>query len=161
MSAIRIVRGTGRGPTETAAYDAALADAGVHEYNLVCVSSVLPAGAPLEVTETAPDLGPPGHRLTVVQARASAASGTACAGLGWARAADGVGVVYEGAGADREAARRAVESGLAAGRALRDRRFTERGSRYACVDADATDDAVAAAVVLAVLGEGEPVIERP
>ncbi|MEF8907067.1 MAG: pyruvoyl-dependent arginine decarboxylase, partial [Haloarculaceae archaeon] len=40
MSVIRVVWGSGTGPTGTAAYDAALAEAGVHDYNLVTVSSV-------------------------------------------------------------------------------------------------------------------------
>jgi arginine decarboxylase len=40
MGSIRIVRGTATGPTAMAAYDAALAAAGVHNYNLVSVSSV-------------------------------------------------------------------------------------------------------------------------
>ena len=69
MDTIRIVWGVGDGPTEMASYDAALADAGVHNYNLVTVSSMIPAGAEIEVADTAPYLGPPGNRLTVVQGR--------------------------------------------------------------------------------------------
>jgi arginine decarboxylase len=69
---ITVVRGVGRGPTELAAYDAALAAAGVHDYNLVTVSSVISADASVRVRGTAPDLGPAGDRLTVVRARASA-----------------------------------------------------------------------------------------
>ena len=45
MGTIRVVRGTATGPTATASYDAALAAANVHDYNLVSVSSVIPADA--------------------------------------------------------------------------------------------------------------------
>lgn len=69
MNTIRVVPGTGTGPTALAAYDAALADAGVHNYNLIRVSSVVPAESRIEVLDTAPDLGPAGNRLTVVEAR--------------------------------------------------------------------------------------------
>lgn len=34
--------GTGEGPTPLAAFDAALPDAGVANYNLLCLSSVIP-----------------------------------------------------------------------------------------------------------------------
>ncbi len=65
---VTVVAGVGRGPTELSAYDAALAAAAVHNYNLVSVSSVVPATATVEVRETAPNLGPAGRRLTVVAA---------------------------------------------------------------------------------------------
>jgi len=57
---IRIAWGTGAGPTEMAAYDAALADANLHNYNLVSVSSVIPADADVEVVGTAPTSAPRG-----------------------------------------------------------------------------------------------------
>lgn len=161
MSAIRIVWGTGTGPTDTAAYDAALAAAGVHEYNLVTVSSVLPAEHPLEEVGTAPDLGAPGDMLTVVQANATARADSACAGLGWARDAAGQGVVYEASGAERAAVEAEVAAGLAAGTTLRERPFTTEGVRCTCVEAPADEGTVAAAVVLAVLGEGKPLMDQP
>lgn len=72
MGRVRIVWGTGTGSTALASYDAALAAAGVHEYNLVRVSSVLPADTTVDVVGTAPDLGPVGGTLTVVEARETA-----------------------------------------------------------------------------------------
>jgi arginine decarboxylase len=69
MGCVRIVRGTGIGPTALSSYDAALAAANVHQYNLLRVSSVLPAGTSVESVGTAPDLGPIGGELTVVEAR--------------------------------------------------------------------------------------------
>ena len=42
---ITLVSGLGRGPTPLAAFDAALLDAGVANYNLLCLSSVIPPGS--------------------------------------------------------------------------------------------------------------------
>ena len=92
MEPIRVVWGTGAAPTAMASYDAALADAGLENYNLIEVSSVVPAGATVEAVGTAPNLGPAGERLTVVQGRATVPPGEeypACAGLAWAVADDG------------------------------------------------------------------------
>ena len=49
MSTIRVVWGTASGPTRMSSYDAALAEANVHNYNLVSVSSVIPADTPVEM----------------------------------------------------------------------------------------------------------------
>jgi arginine decarboxylase (EC 4.1.1.19) len=65
---IRLVWGDGVGPTEKAAFDAALADAGLHQYNLRRLSSVIPADVTVESTGTAPELGPTGNVLDVVLA---------------------------------------------------------------------------------------------
>jgi arginine decarboxylase len=42
MLIIQVTTGTGEGPTPLAAFDAALLDAGVANYNLICLSSVIP-----------------------------------------------------------------------------------------------------------------------
>lgn len=70
---IHVAAGVGHGPTELSAFDAALADAGVGDYNLVTVSSVVPADGTVRVVDRAPDLGPAGGRLTVVRATTAAA----------------------------------------------------------------------------------------
>lgn len=155
MSVIRIVWGVGGGPTATASYDAALAAAGIHDYNLVTVSSVIPAGPPIEAAGTAPDLGPVGNRLTVVQGRATVESGVACAGLGWRRDGDGPGIFYEASGTDPETVRETVEDGLDAGCALRDWTPTDRGGKYVTT---ADEGAYTTAIVLAVYGESEPIV---
>jgi arginine decarboxylase len=77
---ISVASGVGRGPTEMSAYDAALAAAGVHNYNLVTVSSVVPADATVSAVDAAPDLGPAGYRLTVVQGHEHAAPTTGTVG---------------------------------------------------------------------------------
>ncbi|MBX0296358.1 pyruvoyl-dependent arginine decarboxylase [Haloarcula nitratireducens] len=156
MSTIRVVWGTATGPTALSSYDAALAEAGVHNYNLVTLSSVIPAGPAIEVVGTAPDLGPPGEAIEVVQSAATAAPGErAAAGIGWARTADGPGIFYEVDGTDPDAVRAEIRDGLAAGRDLREWDFVEETVR---VESVAPDDDYASAVVLATYGESRPVV---
>jgi len=156
MSTIRVVGGTAAGPTEMAAYDAALAEANVHDYNLVAVSSVVPADATVEAVGTAPDLGPAGGRLTVVEASATATGpGQVSAALGWATG-PGPGLFYEAAGAtDPGTVRERVERGLAAGRDLRDWTFEAEAAEVVAAEADPGTHT--AAVVLAVYGESDPI----
>ena len=157
MDAIRVVWGTGRGPTEVAAYDAALADANVHNYNLVHVSSVIPADADLAVDGVAPELGDPGDRLTVVEGKAVESGPTmVTAGLGWATG-DGPGLFYEAAGeTDPETVETQITEGLEAGRELRDWNLASIDVRTASVEAAAGE--YAAATVLGVYGDAEPIL---
>lgn len=153
---VRVVRGTAAGPTELSSYDAALADAGVHNYNLVTVSSILPAGATVEVAGTAPDLGPAGGRLTVVEAHATATGpGHVSAALGVATG-PGPGLVYEAAGETDEAdVRERVRRGLAAGRELRE--WTVDAEHVESVTVEAEPGTYTTAVVLAAFGDAEPI----
>ena len=168
MSVIRVVWGTASGPTELAAYDAALGEAGVGDYNLVTLSSVIPAGPILEVVGEAPDLGPPGEELRVVQSKAVASPAgsdgdrgeTVAAGIGWARSEEGPGIFYEVAGADAERVRAEIETGLDAGKAQRDWSFVDEEVVVGEATAGTTgaDDAYAAAVVQATYGESRPLL---
>ena len=169
MNTIRVVPGTGTGPTALAAYDAALADAGVHNYNLIRVSSVVPAESRIEVLDTVPDLGPAGNRLTVVEARATTEIDGgdpethvgASAGLGWTRDATGRGLFYEASGSDPEAVRERVTEGLSAGRDLREWSFVDERVVTADVATDLDphrSDAFATAVVVGIYGESEPIL---
>ena len=154
MDTIRVVWGTGRGPTEVSAYDAALAAANVHNYNLVHVSSVIPAAATVEAVGEAPDLGPPGDRLTVVEGAAThAGPGGVAAGLGWTPG-DGPGLFYEAAGpGDPETIETRIREGLEAGRDLRDWDLPETAVQT--VRVRAAPGEYASATVLAVYGRGE------
>jgi arginine decarboxylase len=159
MSVIRVVWGSGSGPTATSAYDVALAAANVHNYNLVTVSSVVPAEPAIEAVGTAPDLGPAGGRLTVVQGRQTVGpedTGPAVAGLGWARSASGRGIFYEHGGTDREAVRAAIEDGLDRGKELRDWSFV--AGDLILREADESADAYTCSVVCAVYGESTPIV---
>ena len=157
MTTIHIAAGIGRAPTAMAAYDAALADANLHNYNLVTVSSVIPANATIEVVDRAPDLGPAGHQLTVVEGRSVIApdepAETAATAIAWATGPE-AGLFYEASGTDPDATRAAARQGLAAGCELRDWEFTDRDVLVSTVDADGSHTA---AVVLAAYGDSEPI----
>lgn len=88
---IVLARGLGRGPTELAAFDAALRDAGVANYNLLCLSSVIPPGSRVERGRWETPPGHWGHRLYVVlsQARVSRLGAAVHAGVGWVQHASG------------------------------------------------------------------------
>jgi arginine decarboxylase len=159
MGIIRIVWGAATGPTAMASYDAALAAADVHNYNLVGVSSVIPADAEVDPVGEAPDLGPAGERLTVVEGRKTVPPGSAepaVAGLGWDREPDGPGIFYETTGTDADSVRDDLEEGLAAGRALREWAFGEADRRLVAADPDS--ETYATAVVLAVYGRSSAIV---
>jgi arginine decarboxylase len=82
---IAMASGLGRGPTELAAFDAALRDAGVANYNLLCLSSVIPPGSRIERRRWVTPDGHWGQRLYVVlsQARCSTPGESVHAGIGW------------------------------------------------------------------------------
>ncbi|GAB7094009.1 pyruvoyl-dependent arginine decarboxylase [Halolamina litorea] len=154
-SIIHVVAGAGTAPTAKAAYDAALADANLHNYNLVPVSSVVPADAEVVRVESAPDLGPAGNRLNVVQAKAAAVGPeTVAAGIGWTTG-PGAGLFYE-ADAEAEADVEArLEAGLAAGRELRDWSFDHEETLIETAEASPGEHTCV--VVLAAYGESEPI----
>lgn len=158
MDRIHVADGVGVAPTEMAAYDAALADANLHNYNLIRVSSIVPAGVEVRRVDRAPDLGPAGNRLTVVESRATAPPGESdeelAAGLGWATG-PGPGLIYEATGLDATAVRREIERGLDAGAKLREWSLPER--EVTVTTASPAPDAWTTAVVVAAYGDSEPI----
>lgn len=102
---IHLASGMGEGPTPLAAFDAALMDAGVANYNLLCLSSVIPPNARVVRAKhrTLPDHY--GRRLYVVmsQMRQSQPGRHAHAGIGWVQEGDaGRGLFVELHDADRD-----------------------------------------------------------
>lgn len=83
---IHLSAGSGVGPTELAAFDHALVNAGVANFNLIYLSSVLPPGSDVIVSNT-PHIptGTWGDRLYVVMAqkRTSQRNQEVWAGIGW------------------------------------------------------------------------------
>lgn len=91
---IRVSRGVGRGRTRLSAFDAALREAGVADYNLVRLSSVIPAGSTVvEVPGVEQLQGEHGDLLYCVYAEAYAdcAGQDAWAGIAWSERLDGSG----------------------------------------------------------------------
>jgi arginine decarboxylase len=83
---IQVSEGIGIGPTELSAFDQALVHAGVANYNLIYLSSVLPPDSVVSVpTEPKRPEGTWGDRLYVVMAqkRISQRNQEAWAGIGW------------------------------------------------------------------------------
>jgi arginine decarboxylase len=156
MSTIYVVTGSATAPTEMASYDAALAAANIHNYNLVAVSSVIPADATVEAVDTAPDLGPAGNRLTVVEARATTGEkGTVSAGLGWTTG-DGAGLFYEASGTDPAVVEDEVRAGLDAGRDLREWSFDDE--EVVVTSADADGEGYTTAITIAAYGHSDPIL---
>ncbi|MFC6722520.1 pyruvoyl-dependent arginine decarboxylase [Halobacteriaceae archaeon SHR40] len=154
---IRIVWGTGHAATEKASFDTALAEAGLHQYNLRTLSSVIPAGPTLELTGTAPDLGPTGNALDVVLARqTSPPAARAAAGLAWARDDDETGVFYEVEDTDPETVRELLRAGIERGCYIRDIDYS--GVETKVITADSAPDQYTTAVVVAVYGESKPLL---
>lgn len=82
---IAIATGLGRGPTLLAAFDTALLDAGVANYNLICLSSVIPPGSMIERRRWHTPPQHWGQRLYCVlsQMREDRPGHMAHAGIGW------------------------------------------------------------------------------
>jgi arginine decarboxylase len=160
MEPIRVAWGSATGPTAMSSFDAALAEAGVHDYNLITLSSVVPADATVEAVGTAPALGPTGEGLYCVEARQTlppGADGEAVAGLGWARDAEGRGLFYEGSGTDPDGVREVVERGLSHGMALRD--WTPVDQNVVVETAPTSADEHATAVAVAAYGKSTPLLD--
>lgn len=115
MLIIQVTTGTGEGPTPLAAFDAALLDAGVANYNLICLSSVIPEASVIRRAKYVTPIDEYGRRLYVVMARndASTVGSTAWAGLGWAQEpATGRGLFVELHGGDRRQVQDDIEATL-------------------------------------------------
>lgn len=83
---IQVSKGIGIGPTELSAFDQALVKAGVANFNLIYLSSVLPPGSDVHVTDNPEKpIGRWGDRLYVVMAqqRTSQPNQEVWAGVGW------------------------------------------------------------------------------
>lgn len=91
---IRISRGAGTGRTRLSAFDAALSDAGVANFNLVRLSSVIPVSSDIvAVTGSEQLIGAHGDRLYCVYADSytSTPGEEAWAGVAWSHHRDGSG----------------------------------------------------------------------
>lgn len=118
---IEIVWGRGGATTTLSAFDTALADAGIHNYNLVEFSSVMPAETAVVEEGQVQQHYPTGVPVGVVLAEneSDRENETIAAGLGWAAAPEG-GVFMESAAGSAAACRSDLREKLADARELRD-----------------------------------------
>jgi len=158
---IRVAWGAGAAEMPMASFDAALAEAGAHQYNIRELSSVIPAGVAVETPGRLPVLGAPGTAVDAVLARRTSPPGEpAVAGLAWARGAEedeplGVGTFYETGGTNRDRVRERLRTGIARGAALRDIDPVE--PEFRVVETGPTEHHVSA-VALAAYGDAKPLV---
>ncbi len=152
---IRIASAAGRGPTVLGAFDAALRNAGIENYNLMPLSSVIPPGS---VLESVPASTPPseyGHRLYVVMARhhATKIGEEAWAGLGWTQEGEsGRGLFVELGGSSKRGVEAAIESTLESMKQARSDDYGKNESEIAGIVCEG--DPVCALVVAVYASEG-------
>ena len=117
---IEIVSGTGAAPTKLAAFDAALHAAGVANYNLIRLSSIVPPASTILHHKGGPLAEQPGNwgdRLYIVMAdmRVDTPNMEAWAGIGWVHdEKTGRGLFVEHEGANEHTVRRDIEQSLKA-----------------------------------------------
>lgn len=95
---IKVVGGVGVGRTILSAFDAALKDAGVYNFNLIVLSSIIPLNSKIiRIRKYKPADGEYGCKLYVVKAelRSDEAGKYIAAGLGWYQLEDGRGIFVE------------------------------------------------------------------
>src|SRR3990167_8246372 len=116
---IAVASGIGTGPTKLAAFDAALNAAGVANYNLIRLSSIIPPKSKITVSrgpiKTQP--GQWGDRLYVVMAeiRIDTPNAEAWAGIGWVQdKKTGKGMFVEHDGKNEATVKRDIRSSLEA-----------------------------------------------
>ena len=127
---IEIVAGTGTGPTKLAAFDVALNEAGVANYNLIRLSSIVPPASKIQVHEgpITTQLGGWGDRLYVVMAemRVTRPNAEAWAGIGWVQDKEsGKGLFVEHEGGSEDSVRRDITQSLESLMATRNVNFGE------------------------------------
>ena len=84
LKIITVTWGVGSGPTEISAFDKALFDAGIAQYNLIYLSSIIPPGATVVTEKHQPKNFDYGNRLYSVMAKnVSDVEESVWAGLGW------------------------------------------------------------------------------
>ena len=121
---IQISAGTGTGPTKMAAFDAALNAAGVANYNLIRLSSIIPPGSKIVHSggRIKKQPGKWGDRLYVVMAetRVDSPNIEAWAGIGWVQdLKTGQGLFVEHEGNSKSTVKSDIEQSLQALQATR------------------------------------------
>lgn len=148
--AIRISRSQGSGPTRLAAFDSALVAAGLQNFNLLPLSSVIPVGASVQVVGPADQLqGVHGDLLYCVYAAsyATVPGAQAWAGIAWGLRDDdsGAGLFVEHSGPTEHAVHADLSATLGDMMAKRPHHYREGGRLVA--SATCVDHPVAALVV--------------
>jgi arginine decarboxylase len=155
MMRICVTVGGGEGPTPLAAFDAALLTAGVENYNLLCLSSVIPPDSTIECARYVSAPEEYGHRLYVVMARHNEQQPgkAAWAGLGWTQDAESRrGLFVEIDGSDRDDVEQRIRAAL--GAMIASRPYTYGPIKSAVVGAECHGQPVCAVAIAVYKSEG-------
>lgn len=147
---ITLAHGRGAGPTPLAAFDGALLDAGVANYNLLCLSSVIPPGSVIVRRRWHTPAADWGRRLYCVlsQMREDRPGHRAHAGIGWVQdAATGAGLFVELHGDDRDRLDTELRDTLAS---MQRQRGIHFGAAHTEIASVACEDEPVCALVIAV-----------
>jgi len=111
---IYVTSGTGEGKTDISAFDAALANAGIANYNLIYLSSIIPEKSIIEIKKLKPKEAEYGKKLYIVIARCDQDifGKEAWAGLGWTRDKTGRGLFAEHKSESKETVIRLIRNSL-------------------------------------------------
>ncbi len=111
---IVITSGIGKGRTKLSAFDNALFDAGIANYNLIPLSSVIPKNSEIEIKKYSHSDEEYGYKLYVVLSyNIETRRGKGCyAGLGWVQANDGRGLFVEHKGSSEEQVKTKIKRSL-------------------------------------------------
>ena len=147
---IKVTWGTGEGSTVKSAFDRALADAGIANYNIIRLSSVIPPGTEVILEKNKMNEAEHGHRLYAVVSESyqSIPGGKAVAGLGWVTSNNdrGMGIFVEQSGTDQneveDIIRKSIEN-------MRSYRPEEHGDIKAKTAEAVCKDKIACALVVA------------
>lgn len=145
---IFVTKGVGKGPTELAAFDSALLSAGIANYNLIHLSSIIPDGAEVVVGRPKENTKEFGHRLYVVisEARESRRGKLSCSGLGWIVSGEGKrGLFVEHSGESEKIVKDKIQKTLSSMSKNRGDKFRE--IKEEIVSIKCTDSPVCALVV--------------
>lgn len=118
---VEVVWGIAEGNTPLSSFDSALADAGIQNYNLVTLSSVVPEGMTVDRRgrhEGSFGVGAP-VATVLSENTASVSQKTVAAGLGWHLAEEG-GIFYEATADSTTDCRNLLQTGLDDARSIRD-----------------------------------------
>lgn len=147
---IYIARGKGKGTTELGAFDAALNDSGIANFNLIRLSSVIPPNTEVVEVDKIPAIdGDWGDRLYVVQAHyeTSTPGVGAWAGVGWVIDESGKGLFVEHEGETEDFVRSSITNTL---NDLMKTRGKDFGQIYMMVEGATCEDRPVSAMVTAV-----------
>lgn len=118
---IEIVWGSGEGTTKLNAFDTALKDAGIHNYNHIQLSSVIPKNEEIEIVGKHDEKWDVGEfTATVITENVSSTNGkNISCGIGWAMADEG-GVFYEEHGDNPDNVKYKIKEGIKGAKDIRE-----------------------------------------